>query len=85
MLDRDYLVEQAKAYAQEYKKMEGLIGFGATFDSRHICVPTIQLDKKGFIKMFPDKIAEGKVKVEGLSGYQEHSIKYNGVKFFAIY
>jgi hypothetical protein len=75
MLDRDYLVEQAKEFEKITNSMEGFIAYDTDYET-----PVVKLTTKAIREMFDE--ADIYEKSEYLQN--KYIVDYEGVRFIAV-
>lgn len=77
MLDKDYLVQQAKEFTNTYNTFEGFV----SYDVERM-QPRVHITEKAIKELFPTEVINtATLDKDGLSQYE---VEYKGVKFFAI-
>lgn len=81
MLDRDYLVQQAKEFANTYKSYEGFISYDVEYNREQL-KPKVQITEKALKELFPQDVIKTATLKHG--GWSQYEVDYKGVKFYAI-
>ena len=77
MLDRDYLVTQAKEFAKIYNAYEGFVSYDVLGMK-----PSVHVTEETIRSLFPTEVFKTvTLNNDGLSQYE---VDYKGVKFFAL-